>query len=247
MTASSRPAFVASLLLLAALSLPVATDATAQVPAQKMAAATVERPPDDASLELGERYAVTAKRTQIHERYEGDLVVANGDWIALRRVSEGRREHSTPIVGAIPYIQRWFRTVSIGRESEFVWIPRSAVSKCERLTTAASAESAGLVQAAHHEAQAAPLRVGTDCMIDFIDGGEIANRRGKLSKFAGGKLTLVSERFEVRERPYDGAKRIPFVGALFTTEELVKKSALETHSLDKVLAIHVPIEAGDSQ
>jgi hypothetical protein len=198
-----------------------------------MPAATADHQADDARLALGEQYAVTAKRGPVSQRYAGSLLLANPEWIVLRDVSEARNEQSTPVVGLIPYVQRWFRNVSIGRVSEYVWIPRSAASNFERLTT--------VIQAAAHEAppSAAPS-IGVECSVELAEGSQIASRQGKLAKLAGGKLTLACQNLETRERPRTGAARIPVFGAFLTTEELVAKTTLEVHSLDKVLSIRVP-------
>jgi hypothetical protein len=246
-TAYCPPARVRLLILLAAATSLAATTAWAQTSVQPLAAPPVDPLPNNASLAIGEPYAITAGRAQVFQRYEGGLVLANQNWIVLRCVSEGRRERAAPAVGFLPYIERHFKTAPSERQADFVWIPRSAVSKSERLATSAPVESAGVVQASAQEAPpgVAP-RLGIDCSVNIVDAKQIASHQGKLARMAGGKLTLVCERLEVRERPLAGAKHVPIFGQLFTTEEVVKQSTIQTHSLDKLLSIRVPVPPFDA-
>jgi hypothetical protein len=243
MTAFSYPLRVRFLVVSVALAPLAATVASAQVPAQTKPSPPMVVQQMDAPLALGEEYALTAGRAQVSERYDGNLVLTNRNWMVLRRVSEGRQEQAAPIVGVIPYIERHFKNVSIGRQEEFIWIPRSAVSKTERLSTSTRDKATGIIQAAAHTApQGAAPPLGTDCSINIVDARQLARHQGRLAKLGGGKLTLACQRAEIRERPPGGMKRAPIFAELFTTDEVVMTTTLQTHSLDKVLSICVPIQ-----
>jgi type II secretory pathway component GspD/PulD (secretin) len=56
---------------------------------------------------------------------EGTTVIPNGQTLLLRgitRTSERRVEHGTPVLSAIPYVNRLFRNVGYGRETESLMI-----------------------------------------------------------------------------------------------------------------------------
>jgi hypothetical protein len=54
----------------------------------------------------------------------GRLDRANERWLVLHVEQEGRSEVGTPVLSKIPYTNRLFKNVGIGRTREDYWIPR---------------------------------------------------------------------------------------------------------------------------
>ncbi len=248
MPRTERTAHLACLLLLAAFAIGGSPRLWAQAPAQAIVPASAARPIYEVSLTVGEAYSVTAQRAQAYMRYDGKLIAASQDWLVLRCVREKRREAASDDIGMIPYVQHWLERRPPGRITGDIWIPRGAVSKCERSARATSiTTSSGVIQAAARPTTlpAAP-QLGVECSIELADVREIVTRQGKLAKLSGGNLTLACQHTELRERPLDGSSRIPILNAFQSHQEPVRKTTLESHPLDKVLAICFSAELPDA-
>jgi hypothetical protein len=74
----------------------------------------------------GDEYMVSVERDGVRERFTGQLVKANDQWIVLHWISEARTEFGVPVLSKVPYVNRLFTNVGIGREDANLWIPRDA-------------------------------------------------------------------------------------------------------------------------
>jgi hypothetical protein len=82
------------------------------------ASATVVLPTQSSSIEqlvIGDRYEVAVQRGEAKEQYHGTLVKATDRWLVLLNKYESRTERGVPVAAKVPYLNRLFRNVGIGR------------------------------------------------------------------------------------------------------------------------------------
>src|SRR5438445_13872384 len=98
-----------------------------------LAASSVQagEPDPDTRIEhlvVGDGYFIQVERHGVKEVFSGDFAKANDRWIVLHSISEGRSERGVPVLSKIPYINRLYKNVGVGRADDVIWIPRDAAT-----------------------------------------------------------------------------------------------------------------------
>lgn len=205
----------------AAYSQVVQTSATA-------AAAPEMAPTDIRRLVLGDSYRIAVKRQQTTAEYDGIFVKATRDWIVLMTIAEGRSEHSTPVLRDIPYVNRLFRNVGIGRTTLFHWLPRGAAVVKGRMM----ASKMPALLAPHGEQPANP----SQCEADVVkDGKQLDDLT--LVAIDPRHLTCRRSYSETVQHPSPVLGKLPLVGDSFTRQETEFKQEELNIPLTDVLCI----------
>ena len=159
-------------------------------------------------LVVGDEYWIRVNRNGVDEDSGGDLVRVTDRWIVVHRLSEGRNERGVPVLSKIPYIDRRFKNVGIGRTDEYTWIPRDAATIRGRLR----ASNPAVVEPPAGDEPS--LRAA--CEVTFVGSDhKVANLDGKLQRISDDRLTLLkteTSSFEVRK---PGWSNLPVVGGYF--------------------------------
>ena len=96
-------------------------------------------------LVVGDWYTIDVDRDGFNERFQGDFVKANDRWLVLRRISESRNDVGVPSAPKIPFEKpKQFSKVSIGVQTEYLWIPREAATIAGRTRAVKSQPMAGI-------------------------------------------------------------------------------------------------------
>jgi hypothetical protein len=159
-------------------------------------------------LVVGDSYWIHVERDGIQQDCGGELAKATDRWIVVHSLSEGRNERGVPVLSKIPYIDRLFKNVGIGRVDNYVWIPRDAATIRGRLRAANPPVAESLA------GDEPSLRA--TCEVTFVGSDhKVADRDGKLLKITDDRLTLVeTETFSVEVRK-PGWSNLPVVGGYF--------------------------------
>lgn len=235
--------FILPCLLIAVWVLP-STRLAAQQTSNSESTTPVRFIEDAKQLVLGDFCLITAERGKTSEQYSGVLLLSNDNWLVLRRISQCRCDYATPVLSDIPYINRWFRHVAIGRENDYIWIPRPAIALCERTTTMPRTEiSDSNLKGVFAPPTGDSPTIGDQCSLDIAETNQVATHEGKLAGMIDGKVSIASETAEPQQRPIAGWSRIPLVGPVFKTQVFVAKTTQESFSLDDVLSVRVPADS----
>jgi hypothetical protein len=170
-------------------------------------------------LVVGDGYHIQVERHGVQDVVSGNFAKETDRWIVLHLLSEGRNERGVPVLSSLPLVGRRFKTISFGRTDEEIWIPRDA------------ATIRGRIRAVKPNPTDAPS--GDDpspqaaCWVVFVgDDHKVAEREGKIEKFADDQLTLTASEtfsFEVRK---PGWSNLPLVGGYFVN---TRTETRETH------------------
>jgi hypothetical protein len=174
-------------------------------------------------LVIGDQYTIAVKRNDLEKQYAGELVKANDHWIVLRNVREERTEFGVPILSKVPYVNRMFKNVGIGRNSDILWLPREfAAIKGRTRSINRDNEPTDLSSLPHRRRH---------CTLDYFDNDKLVECQGTLKKSTNEHFTIVEERYEevVQGVPY--AKNMPYVGSLF--RRTVTRRSEIVHELDR--------------
>jgi hypothetical protein len=111
---------VCSLLALGGVLSSVAADGPSP-PVQELRAPEL---PDEI-LPLGKECVLVLEQSNAGQmEIAGRLEQANDRWLVLHVEREGRHETGTPVLSKLPYTNRLFKNVGVGRTREDCWIPR---------------------------------------------------------------------------------------------------------------------------
>jgi hypothetical protein len=159
-------------------------------------------------LVVGDGYWIHVERNGVQQECAGDLVKATDRWLVLHSLSESRSERGVPVASKLPYVNRLFKNVGVGRADEYVWIPRDAATIRGRLR---AAKPVAIEPPAGDEPS---LRAA--CEVTFVGADhKVADREGKLQAITDERLTLlVRETFSVEVRK-PGWSNLPLVGGYF--------------------------------
>jgi len=184
-----------------------------------------EAPSADDGFVVGDAYTIRAERHGIQQRFIGDLVKINDHWIVLRYVSIGRHDHDMPVLSKIPFVGRMFRSASVGRTDEYLWIPRDAATVEKRTQTADRAT-------AQPPADDAPPQHAA-CSVQLVVGDKVARREGGMEAVTDDELTIsMPKRVKV-------ATAIPTtVAGLASMASSINIKGYETHYIRERLACH---------
>jgi hypothetical protein len=159
-------------------------------------------------LVVGDEYWIRVNRNGVDEDSGGDLVKTTDRWLVVHRLSEGRNERGVPVLSKIPYINRRFINIGIGRTDEYAWIPREAATIRGRLR-AAKPVSFDPPPGDEPSMQA-------ECEVSFVDADyKLAERSGKLQAISDDRLTLVTKEAVSHEVRKPGWSNLPLVGGYF--------------------------------
>jgi hypothetical protein len=185
-------------------------------------------------LVVGDGYWIHVERNGVQQDCGGDLAKATDRWIVLRSLSEGRSERGVPVLRKIPYIDRLFKNVGIGRTDNYVWIPREAATIRGRLRAAKPVDFEP--PAGDEPGERSP------CEVTFVGSDhKVADRDGKLLKIAKDRLTLVeTERFSVEVRK-PGWSNLPVVGGYFIDTRTETRETLTDIARSDLLCLRVRV------
>jgi hypothetical protein len=181
-------------------------------------------------LELGDRYKVVVRRDNVEQRYSGELVQLTDEWLVLRHVSEGRSEHGVPVLSKIPYANRMFRNVGVGRQTSDCWIPRSAATVVGRFLVNDNSDFERL--SADHPAWDRAQHV------QFSADGQIGNRFGCVT-LDGDTIRYFDFTSRDVSVPWPVLGHLPGVGHVFTTYEVELQEVEREVPLKNVMSVLV--------
>jgi hypothetical protein len=213
------------------LSSLAASPAAGQViPANATVVVPAATPPTNIQhLKIGDWYEVTVQRGDASRQLSGTLVKTTDRWIVLFTNVEGRTERGVPVMSKVPYVNRLFKNVGIGRATTYHWLPREATTIRGR--TMANKEIAlPTPQGDFPPADA-------QSTVEIRQDNQAAEHRGKLT-FQHDQLTCRSERLVAKERRVPVLGAIPVVGQAFRSEEFVSEEQTYEIALDAVLCIN---------
>ena len=190
-----------------------------------------EASPRADALVVGYEYVVAAERHGVRQQLSGTLVKVNDRWIVLRCVLESRNETGVPVMSRLPYVNRLFKNVGIGRSDENIWIPRAAATSRTRTSS-----QPVVVQPPKGDSPPAQ----DHCWIESVSQGRLVRRRGDIAASTADGLTFVHdvEIAETTSVPVLGG--IPVLGTAFRrTHHRVVQSRDEL-SHDDILCAGVP-------
>ncbi len=178
-------------------------------------------------LVIGDGYSIEAARGGLTATLGGDLVKANDNWLVLRRVRESRHEFGVPMLSKVPVIgSRVFTNTAIGRQTDYLWIPRDQAKVVEHFPTVLSPPAKELLE------EAPP--VGSGCAATCVVDGIFTFPSGSIAEMTEDRLTLVTELAVAvtTSLPYVG--ELPLVGGAFrrTTFETRRESTdVDCHTM----------------
>ncbi len=193
--------------------------------------ATAAESTDVRHLELGDGYEVVVRRDGVEQRYSGKLVQVTDEWIVLRTLSEGRNEYGVPVMSKVPYANRLFRNVGIGRSTNDRWIPRDAATIVGRSMREERGDFPPL--AAQEPTWKEVVR------IDLAQGEKVDDFAGTLTR-EGETLHHIHLVVEEVETPWPVLGRLPVLGGTFTTREVVLREEARDVPLGSVLSVVEP-------
>jgi hypothetical protein len=160
-------------------------------------------------LAVGDSYIVVVERHGVERRLEGDLVKANLRWIVLRNLSEGRNEFGVPVLSKLPYLNRAFKNVGIGREDQHLWIPREACTVQGRIRAAVALAVTPLAE------ESPPAEAG--CTVELAENNKLVRQHGDMEISPSGAMHFKTSEETQVETPRPVLGRLPLVGKQFTT------------------------------
>lgn len=196
------------------------------------ASATVVLPTQSSSIEqlvIGDRYEVAVQRGEAKEQYHGTLVKVTDRWLVLLNKYETRTERGVPVAAKVPYLNRLFRNVGIGRSMAYRWIPREAATIRGRTI----AEKNELLPTPKSDFPTAEEQVTVRLR---NDQGVVGEDEWWVS-FHDDQITCHYLEFEtvVKRTPVLG--NLPLVGGAFTQEKAVAHEKNREFPLSDVLSI----------
>ena len=138
----------------------------------------------------------------------------------------------------VPYFNRLYKNVGIGRSNQYVWIPRSAVIV------------RGRTLAADHNRPETPdgddPAQGTDCTVHTAAQDEETPQRGRVVAVSDDEVTLDVQIHELIHTPIPVLRNIPFVGEQFHRTDFVSRQSKCRIPLDDIVCIRVDNSASFS-
>lgn len=195
------------------------------------ASATNPAPPisstDIRYLQTGDTYRVAVERQGVKKEFEGVLLKANEKWIVLKAAGPPV-ERGVPIAAKVPYVNRLFRNVGVGRLEEIRWLPREAVTIHGR-------SKAGKVATSELALPEVPPS-DAGYFIELVHDGKEVAHTAKVT-FGDKHLTCHQKICEARERGVPVLSEIPIVGRAFRKEYMRVDVVDVQYSWDDVLCI----------
>lgn len=192
--------------------------------------------PDDRidHLVVGDCYWLQVERHDVRQEISGDLLKVTDHWIVLHVLSEGRNEYGVPVLSKIPYINRQFKNVGIGRADVYTWVPRGAVVIRGRLRAASP-------PAVESPPEDEP-NLGAACEVKFVGTDKkVVEQEGKLKEISDDRLTLSeTEEFRV-DVPKPGWSKLPWVGGYFIESRTETREKLTEIARRDVFCISIRV------
>jgi hypothetical protein len=189
-------------------------------------------------LVVGDWYTIDVDREGCNERFQGDFVKANDRWLVLRRISESRNDVGVPSASNNSFLKsKQFSKVSIGVQTEYLWIPREAATVAGRTRAAKSQPIA--------EIDGESPASGARCAVVLPADQKTVEHKGSLVEMTDETIILSQERRVYTKRAVPLLGELPLIGAAFRNVTGHSETVRDEIPWASVLCVRVNETAGD--